>query len=284
MNQDLSDITIVINGHKIPAHKFILSSRSDVFKNMFNQFKESVDKELEIKDTNIEAFKVFLKCIYFEEFDSKSIEDYSLAIDVFRLSHRFQTQELSHFIEEELIEFISVENCFAILEFALIYELKQLLITLKDFVIKNKTELIEKKLFLNHSFELIEKYIEFANLSLKELISVLVEIRQKFSDKDLSQFRKLINIDFCSIQTLNRLRNIGLFGDKELIEIIIKRYEQLNVKYIGLIADYQKAKQLFQPFISQSPKVTVNGINYRKSILNFENDSTNIDYNFEFKF
>jgi ribosomal protein S17E len=284
MNEDLSDITIVINGHKIPAHKFILSSRSDVFKDMFNEFKRSIEKVIEIKDTNVEAFKVFLKCIYFEEFDSKSIENYSLAIDVFKLSQRFQTQELSHFVEEELIELICVENCFAIHELALIYESKRLLITLKDFFIKNKTELIEKKLFLNHSFELIEKFIEFANLSLKELISVLIEIRQKFSDKDLSQFRKLINFDLCSMQTLNRLKNIGLFGDKELIEILMKRYEELNVKYIGLTADYQKAKLLFQPFISQSSKVTINGINYRKSILNFENDSTNNHFNFEFKF
>jgi hypothetical protein len=250
---------------------------------MFNESKQSIDKEIKIKDTNIDAFKVFLKCIYFEEFHSKSIDDYSLAIDVFKLSHRFQTQELSHFIEEELIQLISLENCFDILEFAFIYQLKQLLITLKDFVVKNKTQLIEKKLFLNHSFELIENFVEFANLSLKELISVLIEIRQKFSEKDLSQFRKLINFDFCSIQTLNRLKNIGLFGDKELIEILMKRYEELNVKYIGLTADYQKAKQLFQPFISQSPKVTINGINYRKSILNFENDSNN-DFNFEFKF
>jgi hypothetical protein len=63
MNKVFSYITLVINGHKIPAHKNMLSI-SDVLKTMFlSQFKESVDKELEIKETNIEAFKVFLKCI-----------------------------------------------------------------------------------------------------------------------------------------------------------------------------------------------------------------------------
>ncbi len=142
MNEVLSDITIIINDHKIPAHKFILSSRSDVFETMFlSQFKESNDKEIEIKDTNIEAFEVFLKCIYFDIFDSKAIKDYSLVIDVFRLSHRYQTQELSHFIEEELIELITVSNVVDIYEFALIYDLNKLLNALKVFVNKNKTEL-----------------------------------------------------------------------------------------------------------------------------------------------
>ncbi len=71
MNEDLSDITIVINGRKIPAHKFILSSCSHVFEDMIFSldFKQSDDKEIQIKDTNIDAFLVFLKCIYLEEFD-----------------------------------------------------------------------------------------------------------------------------------------------------------------------------------------------------------------------
>ncbi len=75
MNEDLSDITIVINGHKIPAHKFIFSSCSHVFEDMifpfqnWLDFKESNDKEIQMKDTNIDGFLVFLKCIYLEEFD-----------------------------------------------------------------------------------------------------------------------------------------------------------------------------------------------------------------------
>ncbi len=52
MNDIFSDITIVINDHKIPAHKFILSSCSHIFETMF-LLKESNDKEIEIKDTNI---------------------------------------------------------------------------------------------------------------------------------------------------------------------------------------------------------------------------------------
>jgi hypothetical protein len=86
MNEVFSDITLVINGHKIPSHKNVLSNRSIVFEKMFlSQFKETNDKEIEIKDTNIEAFKVFLKCIYFQKLDSNHFKDYSMAFDVYRL-------------------------------------------------------------------------------------------------------------------------------------------------------------------------------------------------------
>jgi hypothetical protein len=88
MNEVLSDVTI-------SAHKSILSSCSHVFETTFlSQFKESNDKEIEIKDTNIEVFEVFLKCIYLEEFNSKSINDYSLAIDVFKIRHKYQIKDI----------------------------------------------------------------------------------------------------------------------------------------------------------------------------------------------
>jgi hypothetical protein len=72
---------------------------------------------------------------------------------------------------------ISIENISFIYEFCLIYETNQLLKGLKKFFNQNKTQLIKEKLFLNYSFELIENFVEFANLSHNELMSVLVEIR-----------------------------------------------------------------------------------------------------------
>jgi hypothetical protein len=103
-----------------------------------SQFKESNDKEIQMKDTNIDAFKVFLKCIYFEEFHSKSFYDYSLAIDIFKLSHRFQIKHLSLNIEEVLIELISIENIVDIYDFALVFELNKLLNALKKFSNENE--------------------------------------------------------------------------------------------------------------------------------------------------
>ncbi len=289
LKEDLSDITIVINGHKIPSHKIILSSRSLVFRNMFlSQFKESTEKEIQIKDTNIEAFKLFLKYCYFNELDSNEIKDYSMAFDVFKLSHRYQIQELSHFIEEKLIEMIAVENVFIFFDLGLFYQLIQLLNSLKSFMNQNITEIIEQKLFLNYSFELIDKFSEFVNISQNDLITVFTQISTNNSDKDLKQFRKLIKFGLCSIQDINRLRNIRIFDDKELNEVIEKRFEDLiksneeltqrNARHQKLVDDYKKAKEFFQPFIDSKDVVIVNGIQYSRfgSVIS--------DRNFNFKF
>ncbi len=76
-------------------------------------------------------------------------------------------------IEQKLISIIAIENYFTVLELALIYELKQLLNALKNFAVQKKEKLVEEKLFLSNSLELIEKFVEFANLSQTQLILVL---------------------------------------------------------------------------------------------------------------
>jgi hypothetical protein len=243
-----------------------------------SQFKETNDKEIEIKDTNIEAFKVFLKCIYFEKLDSNDIKDYSMAFDVYRLSHKYQTQELSHFIEQQLIAMIAVQNVFNFFEFGLFYESNHLLKALKTFVNQNICQILKHKLFLNYSFELIKVFLEFVNLSQNNLIQILTQIAANNPNKNMKLFQKLIVIKFCSIQDLNRLRNIRVFEDKDLNEVIEIRFENLNTRYEELVADYQRAKQMFEPFINEINNVFDDGWNYHK--VYFDNHIRNFIFQF----
>ncbi len=63
---DFSDIDIVVDGTKIPAHKCILSARSPIFKAMFsyNNTKEALEKEVVIPDVSVNVMKEFLRFIY----------------------------------------------------------------------------------------------------------------------------------------------------------------------------------------------------------------------------
>jgi hypothetical protein len=113
LSENLSDITFLIDSNKIFTHKFILCFESPFFKSMLSgDFKESNAKEIELKETPVEAFKVLLKYFYFEGFNLREdiSNDHSLAIEIFKLSHRYQMKKLSDVIEEELIEMISFEN------------------------------------------------------------------------------------------------------------------------------------------------------------------------------
>jgi hypothetical protein len=101
----MSDITLIVNGTKIPAHKLILSAKSKVFEAMFYgvDMVEKTAKELQIKDTNTEAFYLLLKFIYTKKFDFGVI-DYEMTINVFKIAHRFRIERLVLTIEEWFIK------------------------------------------------------------------------------------------------------------------------------------------------------------------------------------
>jgi hypothetical protein len=170
-----------------------------------SQFKESVDKELEIKDTNIESFKVFLKYCYFDELEA--MFDYSLAIDVFRLSHKYQMKDLMNLIEE-LIELISIENNVDIYDFAIVYELNNLLSKLKIFINQNVDQVFNNELLSEEQIEKLAKFLKFSDLSPNHLIPIVTEIADNNLEKDLKLFLELIKFDLCSVKNLKELRII----------------------------------------------------------------------------
>lgn len=187
-------------------------------------------------------------------------------------------QQLSHFIEEEFIQMIAVQNVFNFFEFGLFYELNNLLKALKSFANQNICQILKQKLFLNYSLELIKIFLEFVNLSQNNLIKILTQIAANNPNKNMIKFQKLILIKFCSIQDLNRLRNIRVFENKDLNEVIEIRFENLNARYEELVADYQRAKQVFEPFINEINNVFDDGWDYHK--VYFDNDIQNFIFQF----
>lgn len=64
-NEEFSDVTLVCGEHTIPAHKNILSARSDVFAAMFrNQMTEGRDGIVEIPDLQLPILNSLLRYIY----------------------------------------------------------------------------------------------------------------------------------------------------------------------------------------------------------------------------
>lgn len=62
---DYSDVTLIVDGQRFNAHKVILAARSQYFRALlFGEFKETTQKEIELKGTTVAAFKELLKYIY----------------------------------------------------------------------------------------------------------------------------------------------------------------------------------------------------------------------------
>jgi len=60
-----SDVTFIVQGEKIKAHKIVLTTRCEVFKSMFGSgMEESFSKEVDINDIEPKAFRQFLRFLY----------------------------------------------------------------------------------------------------------------------------------------------------------------------------------------------------------------------------
>lgn len=65
LSDDYSDVTLIVNGQRLSAHKVILAARSQYFRALlFGGLKESTQDEIELKEPNLPAFKGLLKYVY----------------------------------------------------------------------------------------------------------------------------------------------------------------------------------------------------------------------------
>ena len=64
-NTKFSDVTFVVGGKELKAHKFMLASQSPVFAAMFdNDFEEKLKNKVQIDDISLEVFQELLRFVY----------------------------------------------------------------------------------------------------------------------------------------------------------------------------------------------------------------------------
>ena len=111
----MSDVTFILGTQKFKAHKIVLSARSQVFSEMFeNNGKVSSTKTLKIEDCEPEAFEAMLSFLYTDEME----ETEETAKELLPLAIKYQIKLLQHKCEELLLESLSTENCAEILMLA----------------------------------------------------------------------------------------------------------------------------------------------------------------------
>uniref|UniRef100_A0A7E4V2M7 BTB domain-containing protein n=1 Tax=Panagrellus redivivus TaxID=6233 RepID=A0A7E4V2M7_PANRE len=146
LNEELSDVTIVVEGVKLPVHRFVLVLRCEYFKTMFESgMIESTSNRVEIRETPIDVVKTVLKWIYTGTIHLTAITS---AFGILRLTHMYQIKELVDDIVEYLQDVCTVKTVCTILNEAVELPLKELTDYLINFVKDNSWEV-----FADESFE-----------------------------------------------------------------------------------------------------------------------------------
>lgn len=149
LKKEYSDMTLVVQGESIPAHKIIVCSRSPVFKAMFNiPMQEATTSNVVVGDEfTVDTVEAMLQYLYTNSIPEDDLD--VLAFDLLAIGSYYQINTLTQFVADYfLVEPLSVVNVAAILIAAKQYSLKPLLKRTLRYIMANSTTLVSTKGFL----------------------------------------------------------------------------------------------------------------------------------------
>ncbi|GIZ01719.1 speckle-type POZ protein-like B [Caerostris extrusa] len=126
----LSDVCLRVGNESFPVHKSILSSRSPVFKNMFNNDMKE-DRTIDISDLDAKLLGDLLLFMYTE-----TVEDlrWESASDLFKASHLYQMMDLAKLCSTYLADNLCKTNVHNALSMSEKFSDENLKLTVQQFI------------------------------------------------------------------------------------------------------------------------------------------------------
>uniref|UniRef100_A0A7E4UU00 BTB domain-containing protein n=1 Tax=Panagrellus redivivus TaxID=6233 RepID=A0A7E4UU00_PANRE len=144
LNEKMSDVTIIIKGVKLPAHRLILV-RCKYFQAMFESgMVEATSNRIELRETSIDGFKSVLKWFYTGTADITSSDH---AVMVLRTAHMYEVTDLVDRMTDYFEENFDDDYVCQILNEAILLSLGELVDKAVEFVRDLPYEILEHENF-----------------------------------------------------------------------------------------------------------------------------------------
>lgn len=225
LSQEHSDVVLVVEGHKLNAHKVILAARSDYFRALlYGGLKESSQSEIVLPDAPLKAFKVLLKYIYTGHMFLTTLKE-DVILDTLGLAHQYGFQELETAISEILKQLLALNNVCAILDTAHLYSLEKLVLVCHGFLDRHASEILTHETFVQLSQTSLVKLLQRHSFFAPE-----VEIFRgvctwcKANDDKNDLVMKCVRLPLMSVaDLLSVVRPAGLVKPDALLDAIAER-------------------------------------------------------------
>uniref|UniRef100_A0A7E4VD13 BTB domain-containing protein n=1 Tax=Panagrellus redivivus TaxID=6233 RepID=A0A7E4VD13_PANRE len=238
LSNEKSDVTLVIDDQELPAHRSILSERSEYFKTMFSSsFIEAKSDKITLNETNLEAFNSVLEYIY----------------TVLVCARFYMVDDLS----SEMISCIkntNYVNHYSLLKYSLDYAVDDLILYCTDSIRKDDGYL-SPYTFEGMSPSTLEYVLKLRLRMSESMIFETLVYWMRWNPKYSSLFPKLLeHID------------LYILGEKHLdmlfkpINFFRRAYETVSIdpSFVqNLLKEQQEKAQKFQKIINQN---VINGI------------------------
>ena len=134
-NRTGTDVSFIIDGKEIKAHKWMLSARSPVFAAMVESgMKESVENRVEINDIAPDIFEALLRFIYTDRVDLAQVDVQDLLVE----ANKYMIPLLKLECQKTLSERLTPGNCAEMLALADLHNCVHLKRSALHFIVRNR--------------------------------------------------------------------------------------------------------------------------------------------------
>uniref|UniRef100_A0A6V7J9U8 BTB domain-containing protein n=1 Tax=Bracon brevicornis TaxID=1563983 RepID=A0A6V7J9U8_9HYME len=153
-----TDVTILVDGQRFPAHKLFLAMRSPVFAAMFShKLKENETNEVHIEDTDPEVVQAMLEFIYTDRVSNIT----PLARDLLAVADKYNLVGLKTMCEEKLYETLQTDNAGEILMLAEMYGSSDFVSCVIGFVSDHFRDIVQTEAFDEvNSVEILKRLMD----------------------------------------------------------------------------------------------------------------------------
>ena len=226
LSETFSDITLIVDGHRLPAHRVLLAARSDYFRALlYGGMKESQESDIEIKVTSLQAFKYLMKYLYCGHIQLKSFKEETI-LEIFCLSHEYGFVELENAISDYLKNVLSIRNVCVIYDTANLFQLSQLADVCRTFIDRQAQEVIRSESFYGLSVSTLKEMISRDSFCAPEIeiFRAVCEWSQRNSSQCpelLKEIMDCIRLPLISTNDLlSIVRNSGLVDPNDILDAI----------------------------------------------------------------
>jgi len=228
LNEDSSDVVLIANGTRLPAHKFVLMAKSPKFAELFKADPQKREFDLELdSEEAIQNFRAILKYFYTERFALEDESDYTKVINAYKMAQQYGMEGLKVQIERSLAKLINLNNYLDLYKFAEENQMHELVRLWMTFVFANSQQIITNESFINESLPIAQKVLSTLNAQTSYVLAKMRQLMDNNPGLDVQQFRNVVHIERCSVDDLLALADLKLFDHKFLFEDMVKRFRSL---------------------------------------------------------
>lgn len=162
-----SDITLLVQDERLPAHRAILGARSPVFKAMFfGAMRESLAKEVDINVFTAPTMRLLLRFIYAGVLEGVRLED---MVPLMACADHYGVSTLRESIYQHLHDSMSPDTACIVLASARTYQQEAVQERYLSFILKHAQQVMRTEGFLQLDVAVLQKLLDSDDARIEEV-------------------------------------------------------------------------------------------------------------------